>query len=102
METNICPYIYLGTDKANATEMPPRNAPHVRMGIVFFAKEFLYFNNVIGSHTEISRANKTIKIVMQPSDNKVRLKGTRSISNPIRRNKTAFITSSIISQNLPI
>ena len=87
IETNISPYIYFGTDKARATEIPPRKAPHVSMGIVIFANDFLYRNSVIGSHTEIKRPNNTMTTVIQPSANKVPLNGMMSISNPINKNK---------------
>jgi len=100
METNISPYIYFGTDKASATEIPPRKAPHVRIGIALFSKAFLFFRKVIGSQTDINLANKTIAMAIHPSQKSVRLNATINISKPIKRNNIAFINSSINSQNL--
>lgn len=51
-----------GSDKANATDMPPLNPPHVKIGIAFSSNVFLYLKTEMGMATEINLASNTIKM----------------------------------------
>ena len=48
METSTSLIADLGSDNANATEIPPLKPPHVKIGMAFFSKTALYLNKEIG------------------------------------------------------
>ena len=57
--------MYFGTVNASATEIPPRNAAQVNIGIALFSNELFLFKTIIGSETEINLAKRTITIAMR-------------------------------------
>jgi hypothetical protein len=54
METSTSLIADLGSDNANATEIPPLRPPHVKIGMAFFSKTALYLNKEMGMATVLT------------------------------------------------
>ena len=89
-----------GRERARATDIPPRNPPHVSMGIARLVNSFKFERNVIGIATDKNLAASAIGIaaaIAIPIDS---LKVIVNTCKPIKRNRIEFHTSSVRDQNL--
>ena len=78
-----------GRDSARATEIPPRNPPHVKTGMAPGVNARLMDRSSIGIETEINRENSTSGMVATANQANDGESDMTSTSRPISRNKTS-------------
>ena len=90
----------LGSDRARATEMPPRRPPHVSTGMAPLVKVRLSPSTVSGVATLMKRAAITTGTAAAMTSAICPVIARAMTSKPMIRNSTAFRISSISDQNL--